>query len=126
MGGLVYFLHTQNVIDAKQLWKGVNYRESNAKRDDATEGRAGVILRSTTIVPIQATTPTLHFNLQDPNAAEGPHQAPMYNISIAPPPLPVITAIGWTIFGLVTVTVAYFRARLRLQFRYIVVMQGRI
>jgi hypothetical protein len=105
LGGLAYFLHLQNVIDARNLYRGLDSLEIKIKRH---KGEAG------------DTVETVEVQECDDEEAVAivPREAqPMYNLPVLNIPLPVLTVCFWTVSFLATSIFAYTRAKLRLQFK---------
>lgn len=99
-GGLIYFLHLQNVIDARNLYRGLDHIEVKIRRNNST-----------------SPAPQEETFAADGLPAIPPEGQPMYNIPILNVPLPVLTFAAWTVGFVATTVFAVTRARLRLQFR---------
>lgn len=103
LGGLAYFLHLQNVIDARNLYRGLDSLEIKIKRhkgeagDTIETGEALSCDEQAVIIPVEGQ--------------------PMYNLPVLNIPLPVLTVCFWTVSFLATSIFAFTRAKLRLQFK---------
>lgn len=121
LGGLAYFLHLQNVIDARNLYRGLDSLEIKIRRKRGEGADTGDDALQEGDTAAAAAEPS-GLALGAEEAEEGgvlipPSAQPMYNLPVLNIPLPVLTVCFWSVSFLATSIFAYTRAKLRLQFK---------